>query len=77
MAIGAFSDHPDEAVDAASCITSVESQTEYMLAEGNPAARAAVFDDPEVREEFPMADLIRTSIDDRRRPGPAAPTTAT
>ena len=38
LAIGAFSDHPDEAVDAASCITSVESQTEYMLAEGNPAA---------------------------------------
>jgi multiple sugar transport system substrate-binding protein len=62
VAIGAFSDHPDEAVDAASCITSVESQTEYMLAEGNPAARAAVFDDAEVREGFPMADLVRDSI---------------
>jgi multiple sugar transport system substrate-binding protein len=62
VAIGAFGDHPDEAVDAVDCITTVESQTEYMLAEGNPAARAAVFDDPEVRDAFPMADLIRDSI---------------
>jgi multiple sugar transport system substrate-binding protein len=63
LGIGAFSSHPDEAVDAAACITSVENQTAYMLAEGNSGARSAVFDDPEVREAFPMADLIRDSID--------------
>jgi multiple sugar transport system substrate-binding protein len=34
-----------------------------MVAEGNPGARAAVFEDPDVREAFPMADLIRDSID--------------
>jgi multiple sugar transport system substrate-binding protein len=62
VAIGAFGNHPEEAVDAVNCITTVDSQTEYMLAEGNPAARAAVFDDPEVRDAFPMADLIRDSI---------------
>ena len=45
------------------CITSVESQAEYMLAEGNPGARAAVFDDADVRDAFPMADVIRDSID--------------
>ena len=63
LGIGAFSDHPDEAVDAVNCITSVESQTEYMLAEGNSGARAAVYDDADVQEAFPMADLIRDSID--------------
>ncbi|MBN2621996.1 MAG: extracellular solute-binding protein [Acidimicrobiales bacterium] len=63
LGVGAFTDHPDLAVDAVNCITSVESQTEYMLAEGNSGARSAVFDDPEVREAFPMADLIRESID--------------
>lgn len=63
LGVGAFGDHQDLAVDAVNCITSVESQTEYMLAEGNSGARAAVFDDPEVREKFPMADLIRDSID--------------
>ena len=63
LGVGAFSDHPELAVDAVNCITSVESQTEYMLGEGNSGARAAVFDDAEVREAFPMADLIRDSID--------------
>jgi multiple sugar transport system substrate-binding protein len=63
LGVGAFSDHPDEAVSAVRCITSVESQIEYMLGEGNSGARAEVYDDPEIREAFPMADLIRESID--------------
>jgi multiple sugar transport system substrate-binding protein len=63
LCVGAFSDNHDLAVDAVGCITSVESQIEYMLAEGNSGARAAVFDDPEIRDAFPMADLIRDSID--------------
>jgi multiple sugar transport system substrate-binding protein len=63
LGIGAFGDHHELAIDAVNCITSVESQTEYMLAEGNSGARAAVYDDPEIREAFPMADLIRDSID--------------
>lgn len=62
IGVGAFSENQDLAVDAVSCITSVDSQIEYMLAEGNSGARAAVYDDPEVREAFPMADLIRDSI---------------
>ena len=35
-----------------------------MVESGNPAARAAAYDDPAVREAFPMADLIRDSIND-------------
>lgn len=64
LAIGAFSEHPDEALDAVRCITSVESNAQYMVEAGNPAARAGAYDDPEVRAAFPMADLIRESIDD-------------
>ena len=56
--------HPDEALAAVKCITSLESNTQYMVESGNPAARAAAYDDPAVREAFPMADLIRESIDD-------------
>jgi multiple sugar transport system substrate-binding protein len=63
LGVSAFSKHPDLVVDAIRCLTSVESQTTYMLAEGNPAARAAVYDDPDVQEKFPMASLIRDSID--------------
>lgn len=67
LGIGAFSEHHDHALDAVRCITSLESQIEYMVGAKNPGARAAVYDDPEVREIFPMADLIRESI------GAAAP----
>ena len=38
--------------------------SQYMIESGNPAARAAAYDDPAVREAFPMADLIRESIND-------------
>jgi multiple sugar transport system substrate-binding protein len=72
LAVGAFSRHPELAVEAVGCITSEESQRQYMVEAKNPAARSAVYDDPEVREIFPMADLIRTSIDEAA-PRPQTP----
>lgn len=62
IGVGAYSEHPGLALDAVRCITSLESQIEYMVGAKNPGARAAVYDDPEVRRIFPMADLIRESI---------------
>ena len=62
LGIGAFTKYPDQALAAAKCITSLESNVEYMIGAGNPAARAAAYDDPGVREAYPMADLIRDSI---------------
>ncbi|MGK5551311.1 extracellular solute-binding protein [Actinomadura kijaniata] len=63
LGIGAFSKHPDLAVDAVRCITTTENMKFYMIDSGNPAARRAVYDDPEINKEFPMAKLIRESID--------------
>ena len=63
LGIGAYGRHPELALDAVRCITTEQSQREYMLKSKNPAARAAVYEDPEVRKVFPMADLIRESID--------------
>jgi multiple sugar transport system substrate-binding protein len=62
LAIGHFTKHPTQALNAAKCITSLQSGIEYMIDSGNPAARAAAYDDPGVRAAFPMADLIRDSI---------------
>jgi multiple sugar transport system substrate-binding protein len=62
LAVGAFTRHPRDAVDAVRCLTTVESQTSYFLAEGNPASRSAVYDDADVRAAYPFADLIRESI---------------
>ena len=46
------------------CLTSLKSSVQYMVDSGNPAAKAAAYDDPAVRKAFPMADLIRQSIND-------------
>ena len=72
LGIGAFSRHEDQALQAVRCITSEDSQREYMIGAKNPAARGAVYDDPEVRSIFPMADVIRSSIGDSA-PRPQTP----
>jgi multiple sugar transport system substrate-binding protein len=64
LAIGAYTTHPEEATALVKCATSLRSNVDYMLDSGNPAAKAAAYDDPKVRAAFPMADLIRTSIND-------------
>jgi multiple sugar transport system substrate-binding protein len=73
LAIGAFGPHKDDlAVEAARCITSADNQKKYMLDAGNPAARASVYDDPDVVKLFPMAALIRDSIN-AAQPRPITP----
>ena len=62
LGIGAFTKYPDEALDAVACITSEENQKEYMLSNGNPAAKISVYKDPEVRKAYPMADAIVQSL---------------
>lgn len=63
LGVNAASQKKDLAWEAIQCITSQEHQTDYMLGTGNPAARKAVYDDPQVIEKFPMAALIRESLD--------------
>jgi multiple sugar transport system substrate-binding protein len=63
IGIGAFTDHEEEALDALACIVSVENQKEYMLTNGNPAAAKAVYEDPEIKKAYPMADAIVESLD--------------
>jgi len=64
LAIGNYTAHPTEALAAVKCITSLENNIQYMVESGNPAARGAAFDAPEVLKVFPMAPLIRDSIND-------------
>lgn len=62
LGIGAYSEHPEEAVALVECVNELEKATQYMLDEGEPSPYAASYDDPEVRENYPNADLIRESI---------------
>jgi trehalose/maltose transport system substrate-binding protein len=63
LGIGAWSHHPRLALAAARCITSTENQTYYFLHDGNPAARGKVFTDPRIVKAFPMAPLLRESLE--------------
>ncbi|HEX9242804.1 MAG TPA: extracellular solute-binding protein [Anaeromyxobacter sp.] len=72
LAVAAFSRRTALAVEAARCLSSGESQTAYMLDARIPVSRRAVYDDPRIRDRYPMADLIRASIDEAE-PRPRTP----
>jgi multiple sugar transport system substrate-binding protein len=63
LGVSAYSRYVDFAYEATVCITSDENQAYYMNTNGNPASSAAVYDDPEVQEAYPMADTIRESLE--------------
>ncbi|TNC48099.1 extracellular solute-binding protein [Mumia zhuanghuii] len=63
IGVSSYGKHPELAYEATACLTSAESQKTYAQASGNQPARSAVYDDPEMREAFPMAPLWRESID--------------
>ncbi|MBB2940880.1 multiple sugar transport system substrate-binding protein [Actinoplanes lutulentus] len=72
LSVSAFSTRADLAVEAIRCLASAQSQKEFMITAGNPAALGAVFDDQEIRDMFPMADEIRTGMD-TATPRPVSP----
>ncbi|GIE95576.1 extracellular solute-binding protein [Paractinoplanes rishiriensis] len=72
LSVSAFSTRQDLAVQAIRCLANQQSQKDFMIKAGNPAALGAVFDDPQIREMFPMADEIRTGMD-KATPRPVSP----
>jgi multiple sugar transport system substrate-binding protein len=72
LGVSKFSRHVDFAYQATECITSDENQADYMITNGNPASSAAVYDDPKVQKDYPMADTIRESLE-ASAPRPLSP----
>ncbi|RKS79784.1 carbohydrate ABC transporter substrate-binding protein (CUT1 family) [Actinomadura pelletieri DSM 43383] len=73
IGVSAYGKHRDDlAIEAVRCITSPANMKRYMLDEGNVAARPAIFSDPDILKEFPMAPLMRDSIA-AAAPRPATP----
>jgi multiple sugar transport system substrate-binding protein len=72
LAISKFSTKKDNAYDALKCIISPAQSKTKMLILGDPSANSTVYDDPEIRKAFPMADLMRESINDAG-PRPVTP----
>jgi multiple sugar transport system substrate-binding protein len=62
VAISKFSTHEAAAFAALKCIISPAEEKANILLSGNPIANGAVYDDPQVQKLFPMATLMRDSI---------------
>ncbi|WP_370524124.1 extracellular solute-binding protein [Cellulomonas sp. APG4] len=72
LGVGAFSEHTDLAFEAAECIVDPVHQAEYFASDGNPPSSTEAYEDEAVQEAFPMADLIRASLE-QAAPRPQTP----
>jgi multiple sugar transport system substrate-binding protein len=72
IGVGAFTDHPDEAVEATRCLISADHQITYATDGGLPPTLGRLYDDESLRENYPFADLLRESIDEAG-PRPVSP----
>jgi multiple sugar transport system substrate-binding protein len=64
LAVPALSTHQALALEAARCLTSPEHQARLVTSSGGYLApTASVYNDPNVRRAYPMADLLRDSLE--------------
>lgn len=78
IGIGAFSQYPEYATEAATCITSVENQVTFAVETGQMPASEEGYDAKELTEIYPpdLLDLYKQSIEDAG-PRPVTPYWAT
>ncbi len=60
--VGAYTKHPTEAFEAASCLRNEENQRGFALDGGLPPTLSKLYDDPKFVKQYPFADEIRTSL---------------
>ena len=73
IGISAFSENPDLAFEAATCITSPEGQLTATELDGLPPSNQTLYSDPIVTEAYPgFAELVKQSLDDAA-PRPLTP----
>jgi multiple sugar transport system substrate-binding protein len=72
FAISTYSQHPDEAFDAAMCLRSPEHQLQHAINAGEPPTNRTVYDQPEMQEAYPMAQVMLTELESAK-PRPISP----
>jgi len=71
-AISTYSEHPDEAFEAAMCLRSPEHQLQTALAAGDPPVNTTVFEEPEFQEAYPMYEAMLLELENAQ-PRPVTP----
>ncbi len=61
-AISTYSKHPDEAFEAAMCLRNEKNALSAALDAGDVPALATVFELPEFKEAYPMADVMKAEL---------------
>jgi multiple sugar transport system substrate-binding protein len=66
IGVGAFSEHPDYALEAAKCVTTPEAQTALAVTDGLMPARKDAYSSKELTEAYPqdLLDLFQESLED-------------
>jgi multiple sugar transport system substrate-binding protein len=73
LGISEYSENPELAFEAATCLTNEQSQLTFVELDGLPPARESLYTDPVVEKAYPeFAQLVRQSIDDAA-PRPRTP----
>ena len=65
IGVGAYSKHPDFALEAAACVTSSEAQVDLAVNEGLMPSRTSAYQSPELAEAYPpdLLALFSDSVD--------------
>jgi multiple sugar transport system substrate-binding protein len=61
--VGAYTKHPVEAFEAASCLRNAQNQREAAIKGGLPPTLSRLYDEPGLRKSYPFADLIRRQVE--------------
>jgi multiple sugar transport system substrate-binding protein len=61
--VGAYTEHPVEAFEAAACLRNAENQREAAIKGGLPPTLSRLYDEPGLRKSYPFADLIRRQVE--------------
>lgn len=64
LGVGAFSDHPELAFEAAACIAEEDTQLQAAAEGGLLPSTEALYEDPAVVEAFPFADVLQATLQD-------------
>jgi multiple sugar transport system substrate-binding protein len=65
LGVSAYSEHPDEAFDAATCLSNVKSQLTATKLDGLPPSNQSLYSNKVVQDAFPgFADEVEKSIED-------------
>jgi multiple sugar transport system substrate-binding protein len=65
LAVSAYSEHPDEAFEAAACLSNAKSQLTATELDGLPPSNQSLYSSKVVQDAFPgFAEVIEASIED-------------